>query len=205
MDFKLTVYSDYVCPWCYVGQGVVTQLEQAYQVEVEWRPYYLRPDTPPEGLPLPDYVLRARANGSEDRLAQLANQNGLTYRPSDRLYNTRLAHEATEYAREHGQANEFHRLVFEQVFVAGADPANWSVLRSTAEAAGLNGAEMQTAVESGKYTQAVADQVQMAYQIGVQSVPTYVINDKYAIVGAQPYEAFKQALGKILNPPPAAS
>jgi len=58
---------------------------------------------------------------------------------------------------------------------------------------------MQTKVENATYTKQVADQVQEAYQLGVTGVPTYVINDKYALVGAQPYEVFKQALDQILN------
>jgi predicted DsbA family dithiol-disulfide isomerase len=198
MDFKLTIFSDYVCPWCYVGQGVVEKLQKEYQVDVDWRPYYLRPDTPPEGMDLPDYILRARAAGAEDRLTQLANMNGLEYRPTDRFYNTRLAHEATEYAREHGKVNEFHRIIFHQVFVEAADPGDWQVLRAAAREVGLNDEEMQQVVESGKYTAEVAGQVQQAQQIGVSGVPTYVINDKYAIVGAQPYEAFKKALAQIL-------
>ncbi len=198
MDFKLTIFSDYVCPWCYVGQGVVEKLQEEYKVDVDWRPYYLRPDTPPEGMDLPDYILRARAAGAEDRLQQLANMNGLEYRPTDRFYNTRLAHEATEYSREHGKVNEFHRIIFHQVFVEGADPGDWQVLRAAAREVGLNDEEMQQIVESGKYTAEVAEQVQQAQQIGVSGVPTYVINDKYAIVGAQPYEAFKNALAQIL-------
>jgi predicted DsbA family dithiol-disulfide isomerase len=198
MDFKLTIFSDYVCPWCYVGQGVVEKLQKEYQVDVEWRPYYLRPDTPPEGMDMPDYVLRARAAGAEDRITQLANLNGLEYRPTDRFYNTRLAHEATEYAREHGKANEFHPVVFHKVFVESADPSDWQVLRAAAREVGLNDEEMQQVVESGKYTAQVAGEVREAQQIGVSGVPTYVINDKYAIVGAQPYEAFKKALAQIL-------
>jgi predicted DsbA family dithiol-disulfide isomerase len=54
-------------------------------------------------------------------------------------------------------------------------------------------------VDSGKYTAEVADQVRHAQEIGVTGVPTYVINDRYAIVGAQPYEAFKNALSQISN------
>ena len=73
------------------------------------------------------------------------------------------------------------------------------MLRSVAEEVGLNADEMQRDVESWKYTENVARQVQWAYQIGVQGVPTYVINDWYALVGAQPYEVFKNALGQILN------
>jgi len=176
---------------------VVEKLEQEYKIEVEWRPYYLRPDTPPEGKDLPDYIKQARANGSEERLKMIAEMYGMDFRSTERLYNTRLAHEATEYAREHGKANEFHHIVFRKVYAEGADPSAWNVLRSAAEEAGLDAVDMQQVVEAGKYTADVASQVQWAQQIGVTGVPTYVINNKYAIVGAQPYEVFKNALTQI--------
>lgn len=178
---------------------MVERLKEEYNVDVEWRPYYLRPDTPPEGMPLPDYVLRARASGSENRLAELAAMHGLEYKPTERLINTRLAHEATEYARQQGKANEFHKVVFRQVYADGQDISKWDVLRAAAEEVGLNGEDLYQVVEAGTYTRDVAEQVEQAYQIGVSGVPTYVINDRYAVVGAQPYEVFKQALTKILN------
>jgi predicted DsbA family dithiol-disulfide isomerase len=178
---------------------VVERLKKEYNVEVEWRPFYLRPDTPPEGMDLPDYIKRARDNGSEERLRMMAEMHGMEFRSTERIYNTRLAHEATEYAREHGKANEFHHIIFRKVYAEGFDPAQWDVLRSAAEEAGLNANDMQSVVEGGKYTEEVAGQVNWAQRIGVTGVPTYVINDKYAIVGAQPYEAFKSALGQILK------
>ncbi len=178
---------------------MVERLKKEYNVEVEWRPFYLRPDTPPEGMYLPDYIKRARDNGSEERLRMMAEMHGMEFRSTERIYNTRLAHEATEYAREHGKANEFHHIIFRKVYAEGFDPAQWDVLRSAAEEAGLNANDMQSVVEGGKYTEEVAGQGNWAQRIGVTGVPTYVINDKYAIVGAQPYEAFKSALGQILK------
>ena len=168
-------------------------------MEVEWRPFYLRPDTPPEGMELPEYIERARANGSEERLRSMASSYGMEFRSTERIYNTRLAHEATEHAREHGRGNEFHKILFRAVYAEGRDPGSWDVLRSVAEEVGLSADEMQSDVESEKYTTNVAEQVQWAYQIGVSGVPTYVINDRYALVGAQPYEVFKNALSQILN------
>jgi predicted DsbA family dithiol-disulfide isomerase len=178
---------------------VVERLKEEYKVDVEWRPFYLRPDTPPEGMGLPDYIRRARKDGSEERLRSMANAHGMDFRSTERIYNTRLAHEATAYAKEHGRGNEFHKVMFRKVYADGFDPSQWDVLRATAEEVGLNADEMQRDVESGKYTASVADEVQWAYQIGVQGVPTYVINDRYALVGAQPYEVFKKALGQILK------
>jgi len=178
---------------------VVEKLKEEYNVDVEWRPFYLRLDTPEEGMELPDYIKRARINGSEQRLASMANHYGMEFRSTERIYNTRIAHEATEYAREHGKGNEFHKVMFRAVYAEGKDPANWDALRSIAEEVGLNADEMQRDVTSGKYTEHVAEEVQWAYQIGVSGVPTYVINDRYALVGAQPYEVFKNALGQILS------
>ena len=151
-------------------------------------------------MELPDYIKRARAGGSEERLRSIAHSYGMEFRSTERIYNTRLAHEATEYAREHDRGNEFHKVVFRKVYADGMDISQWDVLRSAAEEAGLDADEMHRDVEGGKYTANVAEQVQWAYQIGVSGVPTYVINDRYALVGAQPYEVFKNALAHILNP-----
>lgn len=178
---------------------MVEKLKAEYQVDVEWRPFYLYFDTPPEGRDLPDYVKRARANGSEERLAAMARMSGMDFVSTQRIYNTRLAHEATEYAREHGKGNEFHKVMFRKVYAEGQDPSDWAVLRAVAEEVGLNADELQQEVQADKYKANVEEQVKWAYQIGVTGVPTYVINDRYAVVGAQPYDVFKNALTQILN------
>lgn len=177
---------------------MVEKLKNEYDIELEWRPFYLRPDTPPEGMELPDYVRRSQASGVDVRLKEMANSHGLDYAPVKRLYNTRLAHESTENARECGKGSEFHRVVFQKVFSQGLDISQWEVLREAAFEVGLDADEMQKQVLSGKYTEFVYEQVEEASQIGVSGVPTYVINERYAIVGAQPYEVFKNALGRIL-------
>ena len=178
---------------------MVEKLKEEYNVEVEWRPYYLYWDIPLEGKDLPEYVKRARANGSEERLASMARSYGMEFKSTERIYSTRLAHEATEYARENGKGNEFHKALFQRVYAKGQDPSKWSILRATAEEVGLNAQEMQELVETGRYKEYVEEQVQWAQQIGVTGVPTYVINERYAVVGAQPYEVFKNALTQIMN------
>ena len=178
---------------------MVERLKKEHNVDVEWRPFYLYFNVPPEGLELPEHVKRARASGSEERLRQIAESYGMKFVSTKRIYNTRLAHEATEYAREYGKGNEFHKVIFRKVYAEGQDPSQWEVLRSAAEEVGLNADEMQREVQAEKYTATVADRVRWAYQIGVTGVPTYVINNRYAIVGAQPYEVFQKALEQIMN------
>ena len=178
---------------------MVEKLKAEYAVDLEWHPFYLYFDTPPEGRELPEHVRQARARGSEERLRQIAESYGMKFVSTKRIYNTRLAHEATEYAREHERGTEFHKVVFRKVYAEGQDPSQWEVLRAAAEEVGLDADEMQREVEREKYKTNVEDQVRWAYQIGVTGVPTYVINDRYAIVGAQPYDVFKRALEQILK------
>ncbi len=168
-------------------------------MDLEWRPFYLYFDVPPEGQELSEHVKRARANGSEERLRQIAASYGMEFVSTKRIYNTRLAHEATEYARERGKANEFHKVIFRKVYAEGQDPSQWDMLRAAAQEVGLEAEEMQREVENEKYKAAVEDEVRQAYQIGVTGVPTYVLNNRYAIVGAQPYEVFKRALEQITD------
>ena len=171
-------------------------------MDVEWRPFYLYFDTPPEGRDLPEHVKRARAQGSEERLRQIAESYGMPFVSTPRIYNTRLAHEATEHARVNGKGNEFHKVVFRKVYAEGQDPSQWDVLRAAAEEVGLDPDELQREVENEKYMATVVDQVRWAYQIGVTGVPTYVIDNRYGIVGAQPYEVFKGALEQIAKEEP---
>ena len=178
---------------------MVERLKEEHNVDVDWRPYYLRPDTPPEGMDLPDYIKEGRARGSEERLRSMASMYGMEFRSTERIYNTRLAHESTEYAREHDKGNEFHKVVFRQVYADGLDISNWDILRAAAEEVGLDANEMQRDVENEKYRMDVANQVRWAWQIGVTGVPTYVINNQYALVGAQPYEAFEKTLAEIMK------
>jgi len=178
---------------------VVEKLKAEHNVEVEWRPFYLYFDTPPEGRDLPDYIKQKRASGSEERLRSIATIYGMEFKSTERIYNTRLAHEATEYAREHGKGNALHKVFFRMVYAEGKDPSQWDVLRIAAQEVGLDSDAMQKAVESETYKANVEEQVRRAYQIGVTGVPTYVINDRYAIVGAQPYEVFQNVLEQIAN------
>jgi len=193
---KLTVYSDYVCPWCYVGQGAVEKMMKEYPVEVTWRPFYLRPDTPPEGMDLPKHV-KAHMAQTNARLKQMADAAGLEIVFPDRLPNTRLAHEATEYANRKGKGLLFHKKVFNRFYAKGEDIGQWRVLQEAAVEVGLDADEMKLEVESGKYTQIVRGQVEEAAQTGIDGVPTYVLNEEYVIVGAQPYENFIRALTQI--------
>lgn len=177
---------------------MVEKLETEQEIQIEWRPFYLRPDTPPEGSELPAYI-RDRMASVHDRLKQMARAAGMDMVFPTRIPNTRFAHEATEYARAHGKHLEFHRILFRLYYGEGKDIGSWQVLRAAAQESALDPEEMERDVQSGKYTAAVQEQIVQAQEMGISGVPTYILDDKYAIVGAQPYEVFERALARLAD------
>lgn len=193
---SIVVYSDYVCPWCYVGQTVIDRLSAEQELVVDWRPFFLHPETPPQGLRL-SAGLRARMGPAHERLRAMAREGGLEMVFPDLLPNTRRALEATEYARARDRVEPFHRAVAHRYYGDGLDVNDWAVLGSAATEVGLDAAEMRREVDAGAFRAALDQSVGEAREIGVTAVPTYIIGGRYAIVGAQPIEAFHEVADLI--------
>lgn len=176
---------------------MVEQIKAEYgrdNVEVEWLPYLLRPDMPEQGQPLPSYVQQKRGQ-TEPRLKQMAAAGGLDFIQHEHSPNPRRAHECTEYAREMGKHEAFHKIVFRKLYGEDKDIHDWAELRDAAnEAAGLDPDDMQRRVEAGEYREAVDSLIAEAQAIGVQGVPFYIVNRKYGISGAQPIDVFRRAI-----------
>lgn len=166
---------------------------------MEWLPYELQPDTPPEGRPAPDYVRAGAYNGTHDRLRQMAQESGRDIVFRDWLPSSRRALEASEYAREQGKHEEFHKIVFRKYYGEGQDMSDWDVLRAAAEEAGLDPDDMQEQTESGKYSFVVDRHILEARQMGITGVPAYVLGNRYLIMGAQPYHVFQEVMAELLN------
>ena len=143
------------------------------------------------------YHVRSQFGGMSERLQQLAHEAGLEMTIPERIPNSRWALEASEYAREQNQHEAFHHAVFRKFYGEGLDMSNWDVLQEAAEEVGLDPDEMQVATESGRYRAIVDEKIHQAHSLGISGVPTYIINDQYVIVGAQPYEVFTQTLEKL--------
>jgi predicted DsbA family dithiol-disulfide isomerase len=172
-------------------------LEKEYDVDVEWLPYELHPDTPPEGKPLPAYVQRAHATGADERLRQMAGESGREMVFMDWMPSSRRALEASEYAREKGQHAAFHKVVFRKFYGEGRDMSEWAVLREAAEEVGLDPDEMQRETESGTYQDVVDEHIRQAQTMGITGVPAYVLGKRYLIMGAQPYAVFQQVMAEL--------
>lgn len=168
-------------------------------LDVHWRPFELNDDTPEEGLPLAEYFgvpkedVASRQEGVRSRAAEL----GMPFRSPDIICNTRKAHILSEYAREKGRLEPLHRALFQAYFAEGLNLADGEVLREMAQRAGLDPEEALAALGAPRYLAAVDAALQHARDLGITGVPTFIVEGKYKMVGALPFEALRDALRQI--------
>lgn len=189
---RITVFSDYVCPFCYLEEPDLARIQEEYgdKVEVDWRAYELRPDPVPTLDPDGEYLHRVW-NAS---VYPMARSLGMTLRLPPVQPRSRKALEAAEFARDNGRYDTMHTALFRAFFEEGWDLADTEVLLNVAASVGLDREELRTALEEGRYTEKVLADEKLAARLGVSSVPTMLIapvdaplETAEAITGAQPY------------------
>ena len=196
---KIIAYSDYICPFCYIGYHRIEQLKKEYNIDVEWKPFEIHPETPKEGalaedLPFPKgYLEMAFAN-----VKRLADEDGLTLTFAEKLPNSRLALYFSEFARKKGKFEEFHKLVLEAYWLEGKDIGDKGLLLDLAESVGLKKNEIESYLNTNEPFEAVKKSLKEIRRYGINGVPAFIIEDKL-IFGAQPYEIFKKAINEVLN------
>ena len=171
-------------------------MAREYAITIERRPFLLRPDIPPEGL------TRETRPGETDGelrepLRSCAQQEGLTMRRPSKTPYTLLALEATEYAEDQGLGDQFYSNTMRAFWEEGVDLGDISVLQRLAEESGLNWQELAHHLESGRYRPTVVEHYQEAVRLGIHGIPAFLIGQQL-VIGAQPYEVFKQLVDRIL-------
>ena len=202
---SLIIVSDFVCPWCYVGLREVEALMERHALDIRFAPYLLDPSTPPEGKPRrPQSAPDAPPSALELRGQSL----GITFsRGRTFTSNSMLAHQAQEFAAEYEADHPgmdplgFHRLMFKAYFTDLEDVGKIDTILRIGAEAGLPGAELREALESGRYEKQVEDGLAWARAVGVTAVPTFVFDERLGVVGAQDQAVFEQALAQVRSQP----
>lgn len=166
---------------------------------MEWKAFDLRPNTPPEGLPRADTAEQQAGQLLAGNAGQAAQEAGLLMRRSSITPYTRPAMAATEYAKEQGLFDPYHRALFKAYWEDGKNLGEKTVLLDTAEGAGLDRRELASALETGRYDQEVESQVRFAHEVGITGIPAFIVDNKYLFTGAQPYPVFKQVMDKVIE------
>jgi len=186
----------------------VEQLREEFSLDVEWRPFELRPGAPPEGIPMERVVGRGRYTEQYlSYLADAAARAGLRMRPRTLLPNSRPALEAAEFAREAGRFDPLHRALFRAYFEEGADIGDDEVLARLGGECGLDADTLAEALRERRYEALVDEKVRWAYERNLGGVPAFIFyppgsskeGDGFVMVGAQEYEVFKDIAVRILR------
>jgi predicted DsbA family dithiol-disulfide isomerase len=203
-NIKIGVVSDVVCPWCYIGkrrlESAMELASEAYHFETEYFPFELNPHIPEEGIAYRDYVLRkfgseAKFHELNNHVTRVAAGEGLDFHPElQRISpNTRNAHRVIMLARESGRQADVAEAFFRAYFVEGTDLSDVENLIGIAERCGMESG----AVGELLYSNIGKLEIEMAekemHDLGITAVPLFIINDRLAISGAQPVQAFVEA------------
>jgi predicted DsbA family dithiol-disulfide isomerase len=177
--------------------GLVDKLKQEFDLSVEWLGFEIHPDTPQEGIPLSTMFPQLDAQNMFRHLRDMAAPYGIAFVDISRISNSRMSLEASEFAKEHHMFDQFHRALFQAYFSQGMDIGNLEVLTHIGDESGLDRDALATALQTGKYLPRIENMRKEATRLGVNAAPTFIIEDRDRIVGAQPIDVFRKKLGKL--------
>lgn len=197
MSIKIKVFSDYIWPFCYIGKGIVEKLEKEYDLEVEWLGLEIHPETPMEGVSLDERFSKTNLEHMLTNLNHSGSLYGIIFGGLKRMPNSHNALEAAEFAKAHGKSKEYHASLMEAYFRDLKDIGNLEVLGELGKKLDLNKEQLITAVKNRDYETILNNSAKDAHSRGINSTPTFIINDKYSIVGAQPIEEFRKILDTL--------
>ena len=204
---QIEVVSDVVCPWCYIGKH---RLERALAltpdtpVQVEYRPYFLNPWIPREGIDRKTYLETkfgsvARYAAIAERVAAAAAAEGLVY-ASDKISrqpNTRDCHRLIRWARDGADPARVKQRLMELYFAQGADLSTREVLVQAAKDCGMDGDLIRQRLGSDDDVEAIESEANAAKDAGIEGVPTFIFDSSLAISGAQPPDYLATAIARI--------
>jgi len=209
---SIAVISDVVCPWCYLGkrrlERALEELNMTAEARITWLPFELNPDMPPGGMERRAY--RAAKFGPErsadldEQMTALGRAEGVAFAfdRQQRTPNTRLAHMLIGYAQRIGEADQVVDALFRAYFEEGLDVGSPEVLAAVAERAGIDRAAAAGALQDEGLRKQVLQHEREAGRIGVSGVPFFIVNETWAVSGAQPTAQWAQALREIRSRAP---
>jgi len=195
---RIDIYSDTICPWCFIGKR---RLERALaerpqsDLQISWKAFQLNPQMPPEGIDRQRYLeLKfggpAGARQVYDQVRRVGAEESIDFAfdAIKHTPNTLDSHRLIRHAASAGLQDQVVQALFDAYFLEGRDIGDGEVLVATAAAAGLDPDAVRAYLASDQDRDSVAAEDAHARHIGIQGVPTYILNGQYVLSGAQPPE-----------------
>ena len=208
---QIDIVSDVMCPWCIVGykglESALNKLELDAEVEINWLPFELNPQMPPEGQDMQEHIIEKygitaqQSAENKKQITQRGKEVGFDFNFSTdlRMINSFNLHRLLSWAKEFDKQHALKMALFDAHFTDNIPLNNNENLLKIASSVGLDLAEAKNLLDSDAYTEQVRAEQNRSIEMGISSVPTFIINNKYSISGGQPPDAFKQALMQIMQ------
>ena len=205
----LDVVSDVMCPWCYIGKR---RLEQALaatagvDIDVRWRPFQLDATIPEGGMDRQEYLANkfGGAEGAAEvykpvREAGAAEDIPFNFEAITRSPNTINAHRVIRWSHSVGLQDQVVEGLFKLYFIDGGDLTDNNALIEAAAEAGMDREIVERLINSDADIEETKNEIALAQQMGVTGVPTFIVGQKYAVVGAQGPEIIAGAIAKVME------
>jgi predicted DsbA family dithiol-disulfide isomerase len=164
---------------------------------VTWLPFELHPDAPVEGMPFEQYFGRGRSEQIRGHLRSIASEVGLVMEQRDVIINSRRALGAAEFAREQGKFAAMHIALLKAHWEGTARLEDIDDLVRIGAAVGLDAAELRDAIEENRYADLIDANRREAESVGINAIPAHIFGRRYLVLGAQPYDAFREVLSRL--------
>jgi len=203
---SIDVISDVICPWCFLGKRRLDKaiaLLAGVKVEVNWRPFFLDPTIPAEGMSRRTYLENKfgteRLKTIHDPLIAAGKADGVPYAfdKITRTPNTMDAHRLIRWSHASGKQHDVSERLFMAYFNGGLDIGDRTMLAKIAGEAGMDGSDVSTKLDSDADVAAVNAEVEHAYRMGVTGVPCFIFAQKQGLMGAQPAEVLAEAINRF--------
>ena len=198
MEIKiLKVFTDYVCPWCYLGQARLKKVIKKYKIKLDIIHFPLHPNTPEEGRDLLDLFSCSQdeLNKKNYMMSRLMNEENLEYKNREFTYNSRLAQELGYWGQFKYSNDIIHDEIYKSYFINKKNIYNIDILLKAASKAKLPQEEAREILEKRIYKDIIDKHWEYSYKIGVTGVPTYILGTSY-LVGAQQEKNFHSLFEK---------
>lgn len=182
---SLEIFTDFVCPWCYLGNAVVSKLQATNSLQVTRTPFPLHPSTPQEGLLLSELLRGANLDAIHARLYGLMDELGLPHGKRERTYNSRLAQELAMWADTQEGGEQLHAMIYEAYFVHNRNIAEPDVLLNCIDQTSLDNKAAQQVLAERSFSSAVDNAWQRAHELQITGVPAFVAGG-YMVSGFRP-------------------
>jgi predicted DsbA family dithiol-disulfide isomerase len=206
---KIDIVSDVMCPWCVVGynnlDSALDQLNEQLDASIEWHAFELNPDMPLDGQNMREHLMEKygiteeQSDQNRQNIIERGKESGFDFKFSEqmRMINSFDCHRLLTWAKDFDKQTDLKLALFKAHFTDNLPLNEHKVLLDVVKSVGLDPVQAEQLLNSDDLKQTVREEQNKMHQMGVSSVPTFIINDKYAISGGQPVDAFKQALTQI--------